>query len=197
MSSWLPGDPLLTKVAEHPLAFAAIAVASLAAAYVCLPRIGALLRRASVQLGFSKNLATKINTYKTQHAKNMKEAEHNPPYAFSVIHSPSLASAAHRIAVGILPNDVLLAEVKRTLCKADDGSSRQLAVLSVVEQFELDAEFDYTLDHPCPSPTRGPVASLPPPQSHDMQVCVRAAAALQVLRQQRQRLQRALRVPVR
>ena len=158
MSSWLPGDPLLTKLVQHPVAFAAIAVASLAAAFVCLPRAGALLRRASVQLGFSKNLSTKINTFKTQHAKNMKEAEHNPSYAFSIIHSPSLVSASHRIAVGILPNDHLLADVKRALCKADDGAPRHLAVVSVVEQFELDSEFDYTLAPPCPNPARALVS---------------------------------------
>jgi hypothetical protein len=29
-------------------------------------------------------------------------------------------------------------------CKPGDGAAKPLAVLSVVEQFELDTEFDYT-----------------------------------------------------
>jgi hypothetical protein len=135
----------MSKLAEHPAAFAAVVVVSLAAAYVCLPRVGALLRGAAVKLGLSNNSADKVHTFIRQHSKNMLEAEKDPSYAFSIINCPVLAAASHCVAVGILPNDSLLADVKRSsLTKAADGSVRQLAVLSVVEQFELDTEFDYT-----------------------------------------------------
>jgi hypothetical protein len=145
MSSWIPGDPLVSKIVEHPILFAAVAVASLAASYVILPRIGALWRSAAVRLGLSSQLSDKVCTFITQHSKNMQEAEKNPSYAFSIINSPVLAAKSHRIAVGILPDDDLLADVKRSsLTKGDGGAARQLAVLSVVEQFELDTEFDFT-----------------------------------------------------
>ena len=146
MSSWMPGDPLVTRFVEHPILFAAAAVASFAAAYVILPRVGLLWRSAAVRLGLSSQLNDKIRTFMTQHAKNMQEAERTPSYAFSIINSPALVANSHRIAVGILPDDALLADVKRSsLTKGDhDGASRQLAVLSVLEQFELDTEFDFT-----------------------------------------------------
>ena len=145
MSSWMPGDPLVSKIVQHPILFAAVAVASLAASYVILPRIGALWRSAAVRLGLSSQLNDKVYMFITQHSKNMQEAEKNPSYAFSIINSPALVAKSLRIAVGILPDDGLLADVKRSsLTKGDDGAQRQLAVLSVVEQFELDTEFDYT-----------------------------------------------------
>jgi hypothetical protein len=145
----MPGDPLMTKLAEHPAAFAAAAVVSLAAAYVCLPRVGALLRSFAVRLGLSKSSADKVQTFIRQHSKNMLEAEKDPSYAFSIISCPALSS--HSVAVGILPDDSLIAHVKRSsLTRAADTSVRQLAVLSVVEQFELDTEFDYTCAAPPP-----------------------------------------------
>lgn len=180
MSSWIPGDPIMTQLVENPVALAAIAVASLAAAYVFLPRVSALWRTVSVKLGLSKSSQDKVYTFMNQHAKNMREAEKEPSYAFSIIESPVLASAAHSIAVGILPNDSLLADVKRSkLTKAADGSVRPLAVLSVVEQFELDTQFDYTFVPAAPSNLAHD--ALPPAFLHDAALnppCVRINSPL-------------------
>jgi hypothetical protein len=144
MSSWMPGDPIVSGIVEHPIVFAAVAVTSFAAAYVILPRVSVLWRSVVVRLGLSSQLNDKICTFITQHSKNMQEAEKNPSYAFSIINSPALVANSHRIAVGILPDDSLLADIKRSsLTKGENGAVRQLAVLSVVEQFELDTEFDF------------------------------------------------------
>jgi hypothetical protein len=117
MSSWMPGDPLVSKLVQHPVVFAAVAVVSCAAALAILPRVSALWRSARVRLGLSNGLNDKVFTFMSQHAKNMQEAERNPSYAFSVIACPALLAGAHRVAVGILPDDSLLADIKRSdLC---------------------------------------------------------------------------------
>jgi hypothetical protein len=119
MSSWMPGDPLVSKLVQHPIMFAAAVVASFAAAYAILPRVGALWRSARVRLGLSRGQTDKVFTFIGQHTKNMQEAERNPSYAFSIITCPALLAGAHHIAVGILPDDSLLADIKRSsLCVA-------------------------------------------------------------------------------
>ena len=149
MSSWIPGDPFLSQLAQHPLAATVIAAVSLAAAYVVVPRAAALWRSVLVRLGLSKGAKDKVDTFMRQHAKNMLEAESNPSFAFSIINHPALEAASHRIALGILPNDSLLADIKRSSLVKPAGAAaaaapRNLAVISVVDHFELHTEFDYT-----------------------------------------------------
>jgi hypothetical protein len=203
----------MSKIVEHPVAFAALSATSLVVAYMLCPRVVALWRSVSVMLGLSNKPKDKIFTYITQHSKNMLEAEKNRSYAFSLITCPALISGSHRVAVGILPNDSLLADIRgSSLCKGQDGASRQLAVLSVVEQFELDTEFDYVLvfSQPLPIPL-SPNPSSPNPSSPNppslslllsfgfplLQFLIWPAAALQIFRLKLRRLQGTLCLPLR
>jgi hypothetical protein len=213
----------MSKIVEHPVAFAALSATSLVVAYMLCPRVVALWRSVSVMLGLSNKPKDKIFTYITQHSKNMLEAEKNRSYAFSLITCPALISGSHRVAVGILPNDSLLADIRgSSLCKGQDGASRQLAVLSVVEQFELDTEFDYVLvfSQPLPIPLSpnpsspnpsSPNPSSPNPSSPNppslslllsfgfplLQFLIWPAAALQIFRLKLRRLQGTLCLPLR